>query len=387
MLTDQKKDIDWSRVRREFRACETATYFSSAATTLLHSKVYQAYRTHVDLLNEVGAGCLYKGIEDVNLARKKVSELIGSETSADVGFSPNTSHGMNLIAMMLKEQTSKRKIVLPKDEFPSSVIPWYHHGYRVQFVKPDHGKVSNASILDQVDQETAAVVVSAVQFYTGFRHNIIELGRELASREIPFIVNATQILGAFPISVKDAGIKALTSSAHKWLGAGFGSSIFYLSPEFRKMSKWPLAGWRTVEDPSLMSNEDQPLTKDVVGIEGGTIPFACIAGVRAACEVIEEIGIEQIAGRIFSLSNILVKKMKELGVSLITPRDQAESYHESMNSGIVTFQSDRSNEVSEMLEKENVYVSPRRGGVRLSVHYFNDESDIDRLVSCLKKVL
>lgn len=379
------KNIDWEKIRSNYPACRDRVYLLGASVGPLHTNVYKAWHKHLESLYLNGDIHWQENLTLRENCRKAVAKLLEAQ-SADIGFSPNTSHSMNLLAMMLG-QGKKGRIISIADEFPSTVLAWYQHGFNVHKLVSNNGYVAVEDILDAIDEETVAVVVSAVQFSTGLRLNISSLGKHLAERKIPFIVNATQSFGAFPVSVADGNITALTASCHKWVGAGFCGSILYTGPGFRNKYKWPFAGWLSVKDPVLMSNDPQELNPDCAAVETGILPFTALAGLKAAMEVILDIGVVNIAARIFYLSNYLVEQLNELPVKMLTPRDQESDFTKSLNSGIVSLAVENPQQLEAELSNRNIHISARRNGIRIAVHHYNNEKDINLLVLALKEIL
>jgi cysteine desulfurase/selenocysteine lyase len=378
-------NIDWEEIRSHYPACRDQVYLIAASVGPLHDQVYNAWHKHLQKLYRTGDIHWQENLEIREDCHRLAAALLQAQP-ADIGLSPNTSHSMNLLAMMLAQE-KRGKIITVADEFPSTVLPWYQQGFAVKKLVSVNGLVTVDDFTGAIDEQTVAVVTSAVQFSTGLRLDIASLGRRLAERKIPFIVNATQALGAFPVPVAGGNISALTASCHKWLGAGFSGSILYTNPDFRRKYKWPLAGWLSVKDPIVMSNDPQELSPDTAAIETGILPFTALAGLKAALEVIQEIGTDNIAGRIFYLSGYLYRQLKQLPVKIITPRDQESDFRKSVNSGIISFLVENPQQLESELTKRHIYVSLRRDVIRTAVHHFNNEKDIDLLVSALKDLL
>jgi len=368
-------NLDWKELRSAFPACHGQTYLVTAAVGPLHQLVYQAYQEHIDLLHKYGDFRWQDSMARLEKTRAKLARLIDA-TPDDIGISSSTSHSMNLLALMLSQKYPQATIVMPSDEFPSSSLPWIHHGFKVKFVESEKGRIPLENLLKAIDSKTIAVLTSAVQYSTGYRQELVGLGEELKKRQVQFIVNATQALGAFPISVKKAQISALTASCHKWMGAGYGSSLFFTNAEFRSQFHWPLVGWLSTDDPIKMDNRSYQIKKSTSAIEIGIPPLSTLAGLDAACELILDIGVHSISDRILYLTNDLVEKLKMRNIRL-------QSYRESnsTSSGIVSIEAANPFNLEERLAKQRIFTNARSNGLRVSLHYYNDETDIDRLVS------
>lgn len=381
----KEKVMDILKLRSNYQVLNKGAYLMNAAVGAMHSGVYRAGLDMWSFMNELGdiEDERYFGLMEDSLTC--VSKSLGIH-SHDLAFNPNTSHNINLIAMMLKEKNTKREIVIPEDEFPSSIIPFYHHDFKIKSVASVEGEIRIEDILHQVCENTSAVVVSAIQFLTGYRMNLIELGQELHRRNIPFIVNGTQMLGAFKIPFKEAKIKAFSASVHKWYGAGFGMALFMTSEDFREGVKWPLAGWTSVVDPSLMTSEPPTMRTDTSATQTGCISFLNLAAVREASKVIDFYGQENISERLLSISIYLEEQLRTVPIKINSFRKREDACSGTINFSPI----DKSLSTEELVGKlhmDKVYVNDRRGSIRASAHFYNTHEDIDCLVSSLKKIL
>ncbi len=92
----------------------------------------------------------------VNETRKKLARFINADTK-EIAFILNTSHGMNLIADILK---GKGEILTMNDEFPSSTFPWMHKGFKVKFVKPEKNIYTIENIEKHITKSTKILITS-----------------------------------------------------------------------------------------------------------------------------------------------------------------------------------------------------------------------------------
>ena len=96
-------------------------------------------------------------------------------------------------------------------------------------------------------------------------------------------------------------------------------------------------------------------------------------------DLLLEIGIENIAARVLSLTGRLVEKLRERGARVASPRDNGAA------SGIVAFELPEENaaRTAARLRDRGVFVVDRRGCVRVSPHFYNNEDEIDQLIAAL----
>lgn len=371
--------IDWKAQRQLFPACENSVYLLTASEAPLSLPVLEA-RTSLlkDTLNHGGLNWPHY-LEMVENTRSKVAQLLGVK-EACVGFGPNTGYNMNLLALLLKKK-GVGNVVVPKPEFSASTLPWLAHGFEVREVPSRGTRFLVDDFLAQVDAETKAVIVSHVQSFTGFRQDLIALGKGLKEKGVPFIVNATQSLGVYPAPIQEAHISALTCTCHKWVGAGFGIGLLYVDESLHPKDHWPFLGWLSPVDPWQHDLTNMSFKTSVNAIEIGTLPFEAFFGLNAACDQILSLGQEAIAQRVLSLSNKLCESLDSAGFEILSTRDpQSMEWDKSANSSIVLVKVANPEELVEQLKAKGIYTSARGGGLRLSLHYYNNEEDIARLM-------
>jgi len=375
--------MKWAEIRREFPICLENAYLMSASIGPLPIQTCDAIKEHANYLMETSAIGEFKYFEDVEVTRQSAAHLLGANKD-NIGFSPNTSFSMNILAMLLKQKTKKRQVIIPRDEFPASTLPWIKQGFEIRWVNSSESRIDINSIKELIDEQTAAVIHSGVQFATGFRQDLKKLGAILEEQEIPFIVNGTQLLGAFPVDVKEIKAMALTASCHKWLCAGLGINITYMNSKFLEGTKWPLAGWGSNKDVWKLDNEQLNMRSEVSAIEIGSFSSLNITALNEAIKFYQQLDPQAAAQRILELSDELYRGLKNAGIQVISACDPIEAGIQSCNSGIISFKASNSAELVKHLASQKIYTSDRSGLVRAAVHYFNDESDLKKLMAALK---
>ena len=115
--------------------------------------------------------------------------------------------------------------------------------------------------------------------------------------------------------------------------------------------------------------------------EGGAKNMVGFLGMAASVELLLQIGAEPIGRRILALTDLICRRLGEIGAVVESHRDQPEH-----NSGIVRvgLPGRDLSQVARQLLKRGVVVSVRGGGLHISPHAYNDEADIERLIEELK---
>jgi selenocysteine lyase/cysteine desulfurase len=377
--------IDWAKVRLDFPVTETCAYFMNAAMSPPPRQVYEAVTAGYERFYRDGDIHWPEDMDRYRAICARLARLINAGPD-DITFAPNTSTAMGLLSLSFKQQApAPFNVVSMHDEFPASTVGYEYLGIPMRYAKPEAGRYPVEAILKLTDDRTLAVVTSYVQYSTGFRQDLSALGRELSDRGIMLIVNATQGLPFYPVDVQAMHIDALTASLHKWGLTGHVGSLFYTSAAFRKRFSSPLAGWLSIaceDDEGIPTgkNEAFKLLGSAHRYEFGTFNLIPILGFGAALDYMECIGFENIRGRIRELTDHLIRGLRSLGVAIVSPVDL-----DSERSAIVSFTlGDKNAACFKKLEEAKVYVSLRAGFIRVSVNFFNNPLDIDRLLEILK---
>jgi selenocysteine lyase/cysteine desulfurase len=369
--------MDWNRVRDLFPITKKLAYLNAAEASPVSVLAAREAKTFYDEILTRGDLPWDEWLEKLEKIRKEVAELINADKD-EVAFTLNTSYGMNLIARMLRR--FGKEVVTMDDEFPSSTLPWLNLGYELRFVKPEDAIYSIDEIEKNITSDTSILLTSHVQYKTGFKQDLVKLGKTCKDRGLIFVVNATQSAGAMPIDVKKANIDFLVFSGLKWLAAGYGIAVLYINKRWFDKVEYPAVGWRSVREPGLMNNRKLDLRREASLLELGCPHFPNIFALGGALDLLNEIGKENIESRIYELGDHLVVRLEELELSqrIVSPLDR------KYRSGITVIGLKNSEMIVKELYKRNIVVSARQKGLRISVHIYNNEDDIDRLASELR---
>lgn len=369
--------IDWNEIRKEFPVCEKYVYLNPAGGSPMSRSASESGQLFYKEMLEFGDTYWETWLERTEKTRSALAEFIGAGRD-EIGFTTNTSHGMNLVAQMLK---NKGPILTMRDEFPSTTFPWLNQGTEIKFVEPNNHGYSINDIKKGLTPDIKVLVSSYVQYCTGFRQDLEALGEFCKDNNLIFVVNATQALGIFPVDVKKCNIDFLMFTGLKWATAGYGIGGLYVDRKWLSPDNFPFAGWRSVEIPEKMDNTAMELKNEVSVIESGCPHFPNIFALGGALKLFNRIGPENVVKRVLSLNRLIEEKLAELGIGVIA---QKEDKHRS---GILIAKIENPKEIVGKLSEKNIIVSARGEGIRISNSIFNNEEDIERLMDELKEIL
>jgi selenocysteine lyase/cysteine desulfurase len=384
--------VDWNKVREEFPVCKKYVYLNPAGGSPVSQSAADEGKRFYDEMLEFGDTHWEKWLERTEKVRKELAGFIGADRE-EIGFTTNTSHGMNLVAQMLrnigegKEKGEGRgeekavTVLTMRDEFPSTTFPWLNQGTQIIFVEAENYGYSIENIKKAITPDVKILISSYVQYCTGFRQDLEVLGNFCKENNLIFVVNATQALGIFPVDVKKCNIDFLVFTGLKWATAGYGIGGLYVNKKWLSPDNFPFAGWRSVETPGKMDNLDLELKNEASVIESGCPHFPNIFALGGALNMFKNIGSENVMNRVLFLNHLIEEKLRTLGIELIV---QKEDKHRS---GILIAKIQNPKFVVEELFKNNIIVSARGKGVRISASIFNNEEDIEKLITELKNLI
>ncbi|MFL6336827.1 MAG: aminotransferase class V-fold PLP-dependent enzyme [Pyrinomonadaceae bacterium] len=369
-------ELDWAGVRAEFPVTETYAYLNSAGAGPVSRSTADAAAQFYRETMESGDRLWEQWLARRERARADVARLINAEPE-EIAFTTNTSSGMNLIVDALE---GAGRVVSCDLEFPVTTIPWLHRGARVRMVEARGGVLRVEDVLAAAGAERSVICLSHVQYSNGLRTPVEEVG-ERKGRHL-FVVNAAQSAGVFPIDVKRMKIDALCSTGHKWLLAGYGSGFVYLSRELLEQTRPRAVSWMSVADPFAMRNDSYELRPDAAArAETGCPHFAGIYALGESTRRLLELGVENVERRALALNRRLTESLSAAGWEVLSPLGD-----ESYRSAETLVRAADPLAAVRHLAKHRVAVTLKPEGFRAATHYFNDDSDLSRLVEALSEM-
>ena len=365
---------NWAQVRAKFPVTTRSVYLNTAAAGPLAVSTAAAGAAYYEQMRDDGDVHWDNWLAQIEEVRKRVARFINAEPD-EIGFTTNTSSGMNVIVDALE----KHGEVLSCDlEFPVTTIPWMQRRIPVHLVKSVNGVVHSGDIRAAMNTRTGILSLSYVQFSNGFRSDLEELASIKGAHAL--VVNASQAAGVFDIDVKRMKIDALCATGHKWMLSGYGSGFVYLSRELQARSRQRTIGWLSVQDPYATKNDEIHLRHDVAArAELGCPHFAGIFSLGASIDLMQSIGMAHIEARALELNRSLTEKLDQVGWKVLSPLED-----ERFRSAETLVAADNPTEVVNKLASKKILVTEKPQGFRVATDFFNDDQDIDQLVHGLR---
>jgi selenocysteine lyase/cysteine desulfurase len=269
-------------------------------------------------------------------------------------------------------------VVVGQSEFPSVLLAWQRlrpRGVEVRAVGRE-AVVAPAEFAGAVDGRTRVIAVSHVAYLTGARHDLRRL-RGLADRVgARLVVDASHALGVVPVDGTLCDV--VVACCYKWLLAVHGVGVFYVNSRRWPDLAAPWVGWHsTHREEDWRRRTEYRLQADGSRFEAGNPPFLPVYILDSALRVLDALDPRAVEAHVLALGGTLRAGLVKLGLPVLTPEAPEE------RAGNLVFATDRSVDVEHALRSAGVLVWSGDGRVRLSVHAYNDESDVARALAAL----
>ncbi|MCY1197965.1 Cysteine desulfurase CsdA [compost metagenome] len=318
-------------------------------------------------------------LRDADALRQRLARLIGGDARR-LAFTKNTTEGLNTVAQGLAWREGDNLIV-DDQEHPTNALPWLNlrrRGVEVRVARADAHRYEVDDLWRLVDARTRLIAVSWVQYGTGFRTDIAELGRRCAERGIWLVVDGIQGAGLLRARVDEWRVDAFACGAHKGMLGPLGVGLLHVSPGLLDALD-PLyvgpSGVTTLDKSGPQWQVGVSDAGDARRLETGNLNYPGIAGWAGALDLIEEAGPERIEPWVLELSQALGEGLRALGAQVVSPPGAA-----SRSTTTALKVADPALALAHLAREGVVASIVEYGYVRLSVGAYNNHADIDRIL-------
>ncbi|MEE9443344.1 MAG: aminotransferase class V-fold PLP-dependent enzyme [candidate division Zixibacteria bacterium] len=373
-------------LRRHFPHTSKKVYFNAASNGPLPNPAFKIITDSNRIANMAAIGARKELFSSLDSIRRNASKIFGCRQS-ETGFGFNTTFGINLAAFGLPLGKDD-EVLLVDVEFPANVYPWLelrNRGIKVKFIKTQNGFLNIDDLQKAITKKTKVVSISFVQFFNGHKNDLKKIGEICGKHKIYFVVDAIQGAGCEPLRVKDWGIDIASAGGQKWLLSPQGTGIFYASDRIQKIILPPWRSWLGVDWKANWSNFRNFNKSYVLGAqqyELGTYPVSLVNAIEWSLDFMLKNGIKNIQKHNHNLLDKLITYLKSEPYFQI-----ASSLAQKHRSSILSFRDtgDKIEDIYKYLTRKSIITSLREGCIRVSVHLYNNESDMKTLISALRK--
>jgi cysteine desulfurase/selenocysteine lyase len=331
-------------------------------------------------------------------ARERVAAFIGADDANEVVFTRGATTALNMVAFGwgMENLSAGDRILATEMEHHANLVPWQMVAKRTG-AKLDHVAITDEGRLDMADYETKigpdvkVVAVTGMSNVLGTMPDIAAIGKLAHEHGARVVVDAAQLVPHVGVDVKTLGADFVAFSSHKMLGPT-GIGVLWGRMDALEETEPFEGGGEMISDVTLHEATWAPIPHR---FEAGTPPIVEAIGLHAAIDYLDSIGMDDVFKHDQELTAIALERLGDVpGLSIQGPKDLER------RGGVLSMTMDgvHAHDLATILDEQNVAVRSghhcakplmRRLGInastRASFYVYNEEADIEALVSGLRK--
>ena len=373
MLTD--KQIQ--EIRSRFNIFHRKIYLNTCSQGALSDAVQNGLEEYIASWHQQGSPW-ETWMERYEEARTAFAQFINASPD-EVAIVTSASAGINGVASALNFR-DRKKIVMGEFEFPTMGHIWLAQrvrGAEVQFVQAKGNCIPAANYEKMVDRNTLIVPLTHVCFKNGFRSDVNAITQIAHGSGALVMLDNYQDCGTRPVDVKAMDLDFFVTGTLKYLLGPPGLAFMYVRKGLISSLVPTVTGWFAQKNPFAFDPQHIDLSPTARRFESGSPSVPNVYAAVPGFQLLQEIGLENVAAHIKRLAQSLLDCARDLGIRSKTPADSAGP--------LVVLQCKDSNLLVRKLAERDVVASSRHDGLRISFHVYNTMDDIEEVAEVLKK--
>ena len=373
MLTD--KQIH--EIRARFRIFRSKICLNTCSQGALSDAVESGFDGFIASWHEQGSPW-ETWVERYEEARTAFANFIHARPD-EVAIVTSVSAGINGIASALNFR-DRSKVVMGEFEFPTMGQVWLGQrvrGAEVQFTQAQGNSISAAAYEKLIDRDTLIVPLTHVCFKNGFRSQVSTITRIAHDAGALVMLDDYQDCGTRPVDVKAMNLDFYVTGTLKYLLGPPGLAFLYVRNELIPSLAPTVTGWFGQANPFTYNPQHFELSPTARRFESGSPSVPNVYGALPGFQMLQEIGMEQVASHVEKLAQALLNRTRELGILTKTPAESAGP--------LVVLQCRDSAQLLNALAQNGIVASNRFDGLRISFHVYNTLDDVEAVAEVLKQ--
>jgi kynureninase len=263
----------------------------------------------------------------------RLAPLIGARDGEVVVNDTTSLNLFKALAAALHMQSSgdaaaRRIIITERSNFPTdiymaqSLSKWLERGYQVRLVD------SVEQLPDAIDADTAVVMLTHVNYRTGYQHDMAALSAHAHAQGALIVWDLAHSAGAVPVDLHAGGADLAVGCTYKYLNGGPGAPAFIWVPKRHQAAfTQPLSGWWGHANPFAMAPDFAPC-EGIGRALCGTQPIVSLTLVECGLEIFEQTGMQAIRAKSLALTDLFIALVEARcgahPLGLVTPREHAQ---------------------------------------------------------------
>jgi len=327
------------------------------------------------------------------ILKRNFAKLINCDDFQRIALIPSVSYGIASVANNIK-LSQKDEILIVHEQYPSNYYSWQNitkkFGAEIKIIMPpnepeNRGKLWNEKILNSISDKTRVVALGNVHWTDGTLFQLEEISKKAKQHNALLIIDGSQSIGALPFDIHKIKPDKVFCVGYKWLLGPFSLGLSYFGEYFDYGS--PLEeNWinRKDSDDFQALVDYTPHYRPLAGRYnvGENSNFHLVPILNGAIEQLIEWKVENVQAY---CKNLIAKPIDEL-INIGCIIEDAD-FRTNNLFGIRFGYSMDLKKLQNQFVNNKIYASLRGTAVRVSVNVYNNENDMDKLVSCIKNTL
>ena len=246
----------------------------------------------------------------------KIARLVGAQAD-EVVVCDSTSVDFYKLAHAALSATDRRVVVTNTSNFPSDLYLLQGLGAEIRLVESEDDEV----IASALDDHTALLTLSHVEFKSGLRHDLgllTEKAHEVGAR---VLWDLSHSVGAVPIDLGESDLAV--GCTYKYLNGGPGAPAFLVvRRDLQEVLRSPIQGWFGQQGAFAFGLDYAP-APGIARFLAGTPPILSLAAVEPGVDLLLEAGMHLVWAKAASQGAFLIEMADAMGFEVATPRDPA----------------------------------------------------------------
>ena len=373
-------------------------YFDNAATTLkpkcVIDEMNKYYLEYTSNIHRGDYDYAVKTNEKYDNVRNIISEFINCDANTVI-YTSGATHSLNMVVFGFMKYFLKPgdEVLLNKAEHASNILPWIKLSEEINFTikyipLDDDYSLTLDNVKKSITPNTKVIGLAMISNVIGDLRDIKGIGELCKDNNIIFNVDGAQGIPHMKFDFKESNVDFLSFSAHKMCGP---TGVGVLVGKYELLEKMRPLMYGGGMNNYFEDDNSYELKSIPTRFEAGTPAIAEVIGMGEAIKYLMNIGMNNIHKQEIDLKKYFLEKVKDIDNIII--------YNKNVNSGIIAFNIDgvfaqdasmylnhygiavrAGNHCAKMLKDE----MDIKNTVRISMYFYNDYSEIDKLIEVLK---
>jgi cysteine desulfurase/selenocysteine lyase len=365
-------------------------YLNNASVSLMPSQSINAMNDFLILYNSLGPDSKDSASlieEKLNNVRKIIAKIICCKPE-EVILTQSTTDGINIVANGLSFDDSSNIIIRGMThEHHSNFYPWIKLKNKISVRNlpiDSNGFFKLDDLKSNVDNNTKLLAISHALYNTGSILPVEKISTAL-KKEIPFFIDSAQTIGCIGThDVSKLGCDFMSFNGSKWLCGPMGTGLFYCKKESSELLEPKTIGGES----AIIENDNNLIFKDLPEkFQTGFRNYVGIVGLESSVKYLLNFGMENIRKKNQNLSNIFRDELMKIPNVILYGPEDPDKRTSIISFNIKNFDSEK---IVQKLEKQNIILAVReimeKKIIRVSPHFFNNESDMLKVIDEIKKL-